>query len=259
MDKPKLPKYSLVDSYSNSIHAVCDECGRELKHFHVVKNNETNQELVLGSGCVLKYCDLTISQIKKENDEYIKIVNAIDVAEKYERERTANVSSFEEVDAEVWEYILANASDNMFLNDMKHKVEQQGSIPENALKAIKVMMIPFKEIDKGTLIEGTFEVLHFKADVTEERYSTQANVLITVTDGKEKFRVKTTYSKSNYDFVTDTISLLRHEDPKHRSSSGAGCTYSEMKFYPEPKEYFIDVKGKFDGWKVSRAKISFSN
>ena len=138
---------------------------------------------------------------------------------------------------------------------MKEKVEEQGSIPVNALKAIKVMMIPFKELEKGEMVEGTFEVLSFKADIEESRYSSNVDIIIwALSEDGKKFRVKTTNSKTNSDFVDQVIDMLKHEN-----EYAGGREYYTLKHYPERGAYSINVKGKYDGWKVSRAKISFAN
>lgn len=258
MCKLEKPKYSLLESVKNGHIAICDECGRELMHYHAVRNNETNETLTLGSGCVLKYCGKTPSKINKENLDYEAEQAELRKQEQHERIREVHVSSFAEVEADVWEYIQANAEKNLFLDSMKNLIQDQGTIPVNALKAIKVMMIPFKQMNKGDELEGTYEILSINAYVEEERYSTRADVTMWVKVNDEKIKVKTTYSKTNADFVEKIIGILKYENPKAVGNSFCGVTSIELKYYPDPQEYFIDVKGKFDGWKVNRAKITFA-
>lgn len=247
-----LPKFSLLEKSEGGCHAECAHCGRELKNFYVVRNNESKETFTLGSGCVQKYCGKTPAKIQKENDDFEKAVIVAEQEEQLASARIARMTHFKEVEADVWEYILNNAPSNSFLEDMRVKVLEQGTIPENALKAIRVMMIPFAEIEKGTKVEGTFEVLQFVVDAGEDSYTggdyIDVEMWVRGEDGN-KFKVKTSYSKTNCDFVDQVVGITRH-------NRTGGSRYWGAKFYPEFGTHFINVSGKFDGWKVTRAKIT---
>jgi len=242
-----MPEFTLIEKIKGS-SGHCDECGHPIKNLFILKKRSNNSIITLGSECVKKVTGKTISQIEKENKQ---IEKQIVIEEKEERERLykeTQLLKFKEVEADVLKYIEANYENNDFLANMKKHIEENGSIPEKALLAIKLMMKPFFKFNTDEIVEGKFQVakIYILKDSVSGRYNNSHVMITCLKDGKQ-FRIKTSFSKTNNEFIDYILELVQPQDIYENSYIW------EAKFYPS--DLFISLKGKYDGYKISRAKI----
>ena len=72
------PKFSIIytEKHGKAFTQTCACCGKNLKNFFIVLNNQENRSMVLGSTCVDNYLHTTLKDIYEENEAYEKACEA---------------------------------------------------------------------------------------------------------------------------------------------------------------------------------------
>ncbi len=236
--KIKLPKYTLLEKSNTGGH--CDRCDRSLKNVYVIRNNESKEVGHYGSGCAKKVMGISITDMVQENINYENQNKRIESEENFEKSSRANIQSFTEAEPEMIDFIENNTENNI-IKDMKKRIEESGSLTEGQYNAVKIMMIPFDEIDKDTKVDMI--VRPIKLTIDQNHYGWEYNI-IAVTDNNTK--VKIYFSSLN----AEKESIL--EDSKIIDIDSYGHRYGRVNLNNDVK---IHLVGTFDGYKIKRAKI----
>ena len=229
------PKFSLIEK--NSLGAICDGCGRALKHVYVLKNNETNEVKEFGSVCAQNHMGgKTISEVVEEAISYGKAVAEEDIA----TNGAIRVQEFQELNSEMLEYIDKNSDSNCFLADMKLAIEKNGTLTQNQYDAVYGMMLePAVLDDKITNLKLNI----FRVKVAFSDWG-NTYMLLGETEDLKLVRVYFSSMSVKNEEILINKEILRYD----------GFDYE---FRPSTKfKREITVSGSFDGYKLKRVKLS---
>lgn len=235
---PKLPKYSLLEK--NDHGSTCHRCGRELKNVYVIKDNETGSVDHYGSGCAERAMGRTLQEVYLDGVAHKNAMAEYDLAQN----SSVRVQEFEEVNAEMWAFIVDN-SDSDFFADMIKAIEKYGSLTQGQFEAVYRSMLPVAELPEK-IKDLELNVIHVKVAYSDFGYYPQANyTLMCETAEGELARVYfSSLSDKNYDYI-DSKGIVRIDND------------GEYVFMASSKnKKTITVSGSYDGYKIKRAKLS---
>lgn len=220
----QLPKLSIL-SIQRNVGGECDHCGRHLKHVVLIRDNETNTTMNLGTGCVKSMSGKTLKQIYAEEKAYKIALKEFDI----ETNAKIRVQNFKELNEDMMNYIEKN-QDNQFLRSMKTVIEETGTLTTNMYAVVYSMMLPVAQLsNKVKDLQG--RVIRIKEGSSNFGYRTQFNYTLFCDVNGELVRV----FFSSDEMINDLG--LRQDNV----------------FDLDIK---ININGTFDGYKVKRAKIS---
>ena len=229
-----LPKYTLLEK--NNLGAICDGCGRDIKHVYKLRNNETGEIGEFGSGCAKNFMHgKTITEVVEEAISYKRALA--------EEDRVNNgairVQEFKEINSEMMDYINDNI-DFSFLASMKEHIEKNGSLTEAQFDVVYGMMLEVAELEPKV---KDLELEVFRVKVAHNDFGTNYTLLGETEDHKLVRVYFSSISLKNEEIlINKEILRVVHSDYVFRAST-------EFKRK-------ITVQGSFDGYKLKRVKLS---
>jgi hypothetical protein len=132
---------------------ICELCGASIKDDYIVFDNETNSYKSFGPVCSEKATNKTIAKLKQELSDNMLELRRKHQKDAYEEEVLLKRKIFRDLNPQIFEYLINNKDDNLFVSDMYNNLIKYGTISDKQVIAIELMMCTDAVLNSGERIE----------------------------------------------------------------------------------------------------------
>jgi hypothetical protein len=232
-----VPEFILVGkAYNLEETRTCECCGRDIHNVNIIKNTHTNEVKEMGTGCTLKTLGKSVREIEKDTENYEKELKKLKNAEAERERKIRFVETFKEANPEMLQYIENNV-EIPFINSMKERLEEYGTLTNSMFYAVYCMMLPDAKLDSKV---QNLLVKPIRFTKKEGNYGS-FYTLFAETENKELIKIHfSSINKKNKELFIEKGIIDDKDDI---------CDDIYR------KNIKLVVSGNYDGYKIKRAKI----
>lgn len=131
----------------------CELCGSHIKDDYIVYDNETDEYKSFGPVCSFKATEKTISKLKQELTDNLLETTRQHQKEAHEEGILRKRRIFQDLNPQIFDYLINNKDNSVFVSDMYNNLIQYGTLSDQQVLAIELMMHKEAVLTNGERIE----------------------------------------------------------------------------------------------------------